>query len=140
MRLKGTYDAHMSPKYRCGHTSSQWRQERGPECKTSSNSWIVGIFLILLDSSAAYMSFFSSAGFVSFPILVSCGSQLSKTKIGFLSVIPKMKRRGTSLKTKPCYSLLPSHWKTHQSKFDCHKQVVQFGRACQLLLVKMRSQ
>lgn len=146
MSVKGAFDAHMSPKYSCGHTSSQWRQERGAEYKTSSSSWIVGIFLLLLDSSAAYgPHFFSSAGFVSltFPISVSRGSQLStvaQSKIGFLSVILKMKRQGTSLKTKLCHSLLPSRWKTHQSKFDCHKQVVQLGAACQLSLVKMSSQ
>lgn len=135
MGLKGTNDAYMSPKYRCGHTSSQWRRERGAECKTSSSSWIVGVFLILLDSSAAdRQHFFSSAGFVSltFSILLPCGSQLStvaQSKIGFLSVILKTKRRGATLKRKSCSSLLPLRWKTHQSKFDCHKQVVRLGRA-----------
>lgn len=104
--------AHMSPKYRRGHTSSQWRQERGADCSTSSSSGIVGIFLIRLTSSAGCRSHFcSSAGFVSltFPISVSCGSQLStgaQFKIGFLSVIPKMKSRGASLRAKLCYSCL----------------------------------
>lgn len=146
MRSKCTYDAHMSPKYRCGHTSSQWRQERGAECKTSSNAWIGGIFLILLDSSVAPRPhFLSSAGFVSltFPISPSGGSQLctmAQSKIGFLSVIPKIKMCCTFLKTKPRHGLLPLRWQTHQSNFDCCRQVVQFGTACQLSLEKINSQ
>lgn len=146
MSLKGTNNAHMSPKYRCGHTSSQWRQERRAECKTSSSSWIVGIFLILLDSSAARGPHcFFSAGFVSrtVSISVSCGSSLAmveQSKIGFPSAILMMKRHGTFFKPKSCYSLLPPRWQAHQSNIDCRKQVVQVGTACQFSLVKPSSQ
>lgn len=145
MRSKCTYDAHMSPKYRRGHTSSQWRQERGAECKASSNAWIGRIFLILFDSSVAPKPhFLSSAGFVSltFPFSPSGGSQLSTiaSKIGFLSVIPKIKMCCTFLKTKPPHGLLPLRWHAHQSSFDCCRQVVQFGTACLLSFEKINSQ
>lgn len=143
--IHSTHDAYMSPKYRRGHTSSQWRQECGAECKTSSSAWIVGIFLTLLDFSVAHRPhFFSSAGFVSLTFRIPPGgsqlSTLAQSKIGFLSVIPKIKMRCTFLKTKPRYSLLPLRWQMHQSNFDCRKQLVQFSTACQLSLVKISSQ
>lgn len=66
--------------------------------------------------------------------------QWHNLKLVFCQSFWRWKGKALPRKTKSCYSLLPSCWKMHQSKFDCHKQVVQFGRACQLSLVKMSSQ
>lgn len=121
----------MSPRYRFGHTSSQWRQERGAECKTSSSSWIDGILRVSM--STHFSSSPGSVSLTSLPRSESCGSHLTSVTasgIGFLSVILKI--RGWKLfcsfpKTKSCRCLLPLRWLLHHSNCDCQKQVVQSG-------------
>lgn len=96
VNLNKAQDAHMSPRYRFGHTSSQWRQERVAVCKTSSSSWIDGISHVLSDSSVTHVHFSSSPGSVSLTFLCSESSHLtSVTAPGFLSVI--LKTRGCKL-------------------------------------------
>lgn len=53
-------DTHMSPRNRLGHTSSQWRQDRGALCKTSSSSWTDGTSHVLFDSFVTHVHLSSS--------------------------------------------------------------------------------
>lgn len=90
VNLNKAQDTHMSPRYKFGHTSSQWRQERGAVCKTSSSSCIDGISHVLSDSSVSHVRFSSSPGSALLTFLCSDSSRLtSVTAPGFLSVISK---------------------------------------------------
>lgn len=114
-KLNKAKDTHMSPRYKLGHTSSPWRQERGAECKTSSSSWRDEISHFLFESSVL---FFSSSGSVSLIFLrsesrVSHLTSETAPLIGFLSVISKF--RGGKLlcyspNTKSRCCLLPLLW------------------------------
>lgn len=117
----------MSPRYRFGHTSSPWRQERGAECKTSSSSWRDGVFHVLF----AHGHFFPSSS-VSVLLTLTCGSHLTTctaSGVGFLSVICKFGGNSSRYcpQTKSRCCLSPSLWLLHHSNSDCQKQVVQFG-------------
>lgn len=119
----------MSPRYRFGHTSSPWRQERGAECKISSSSWRDGI---LFESSVTHLHFSSSSGSVSRTFLCSesCVTYLTSEAapgIGFMSVIYKFRGKlfCSFPKSKSHCRLLPLLWLLTVS--DCQKQVVQFG-------------
>lgn len=87
--LNNGQDTYISPRYRFGHTSSQWRQERGAECKTSSSSWTDGI------NHVVFVHFSSSSASVSLPFFCSESCEwhvisVTASEIGFPSVISRL--------------------------------------------------
>lgn len=88
----------MSPRYRFGHTSSPWRQERGAECKTSSSSWRDGVLHVLLESSVAHFPPSSGSVLLTFSRSESHLASDSAPETDFLSIISKLEgSNGTGL-------------------------------------------